>query len=108
MSSTFIWLMIICMGLVTYAERGSFILFLGNRKFPPLLERSLRFVPPAVLSALVVPAFLYREEILDISLGNYKLIAAVVAALFAWWTSNVIVTISVGMVCLWLLQYFFG
>ncbi|MFK7800160.1 MAG: AzlD domain-containing protein [Anaerolineae bacterium] len=106
MSNTFIWAMIICMGLVTYAERASFVLLLGDKKFPSWLEEALRYVPPAVLSALVVPAFLYRDQILDISLGNFRLLAGLAAALAAWWTKNVIVTISVGMICLWLLQYF--
>ena len=106
MSSTFIWAMIVCMGLVTYAERASFIIFLGDKKFPPWLEEALRYVPPAVLSALVVPAFLYRDEILSVSLDNHRLIAGVIAGLFAWWSKNVIVTILTGMFCLWLLQYF--
>ena len=107
MSNGLIWFMIICMGLVTYLERGSFVLFLGSRKFPPALERSLRLVPPAVLAALVTPAFLFREDVIDISLGNHRLLAGIVAALAAWLTKNVIVTILVGMTSLWLLQYFF-
>lgn len=108
MSNTMIWLLIICMGLVTYAERLSFIFFLGDKKFPPALEKSLRFVPPAVLSALVVPAFLYRDDVLDISLGNYRLIAGAIATLVAWRSGNVILTILAGMGSLWLLQYFGG
>ena len=108
MSNGLIWLMIICMGLVTYLERGSFVLFLGNRKFPERVERSLRLVPPAVLAALVTPAFLFRDDAIDFSLGNYRLLAGVVAALAAWWSKNVIVTILMGMATLWLLQYFSG
>lgn len=106
MSNGLIWLMIICMGLVTYLERGSFILFLGNRKFPARIEKSLRLVPPAVLAALVTPAFLFREDTIDFSLGNHRLIAGIVAALAAWWSKNVVATILVGMTSLWLLQYF--
>ena len=108
MSNSLIWLMIICMGLVTYLERGSFVLFLGQRKFPPKLEKSLRLVPPAVLAALVTPAFLFREDVIDISLGNHRLLAGIVAALAAWWSKNVVVTILVGMMSLWLMQYLSG
>lgn len=101
MSNTTIWIIIIGMGLITYLERLSFLLILGKRKMPPLLERSLRFTPPAVLSALVLPAFLYNDGVLDFSLGNIRMLAGFIAALVAWRTGNILLTIVVGMVALW-------
>lgn len=101
----YIWLMIIGMGLVTYFERVSFILLLGSRQMPVWFERLLRFVPPAVLAALVLPAVVYRDDVIDISIGNARLIAALCAALAAWFTKSILVTIIFGMSALWLVQY---
>jgi hypothetical protein len=51
-------LIIVGMGVVTYAIRLSLILLLGRLKVPPLVQRALPFVPPAVLSALIFPELL--------------------------------------------------
>ena len=40
----------------------------------------------------------------DLSLGNERLLAGVVAILVAWRTRNVIWTVGVGLVTLWVLQ----
>ena len=44
-----LWLALLLGGLLTYLLRLSFIA-LSGREFPTWLERSLRFVPPAVLT----------------------------------------------------------
>ena len=100
-----IWLIMLLTGILTYAIRLSFILFYGKKSMPPLLQQGLRFVPPAVLSAIIFPELLVREGELDLSFGNPRLLAGILAALVAWWTKNVILTIVAGMVILLLLQY---
>jgi len=99
-----LWLIIIGMGIITYAIRLSLIVLLGRVGVPVIVQRALRFVPPAVLSAIIFPELLRPGGTLDISPGNARLIAGVVAALVAWRTKNVILTIAVGMAVLWLLQ----
>ena len=99
-----LWWIILGMGLVTFAVRLSFIILCGRVSMPPLLQRALRFVPPAVLSALIFPELLRPGGTLDISPGNARLIAGVLAALVAWRTRNVMLTIAVGMAALWILQ----
>jgi branched-subunit amino acid transport protein len=101
-----IWLIMLLTGILTYAIRLSFILFYGTKSMPPRLQQGLRFVPPAVLSAIVFPELLVREGELDLSFGNPRLLAGILAALVAWRTKNVILTIVAGMVVLLLLQYF--
>ncbi|WP_242342648.1 AzlD domain-containing protein [Anaeromyxobacter terrae] len=91
-------------GLVTFAIRLSFIALLGKVELPPIVTHALRFVPPAVLSAIVFPELLVREGALDLRPGNLRLVAGVVAALVAWRTRNVVLTIAVGMAALWTLQ----
>jgi len=98
------WLIIVGMGIVTYAIRLSLIVLLGRLDVPPLVQRALRFVPPAVLSAIVFPEVLSPGGALDISFGNDRLIAGVLAAGVAWRTRNVFLSIAVGMIALWILS----
>lgn len=99
-----IWLIMLGLGVGTFLIRVSFILLLGKRDVPPLLSRSLRFIPASILSALVVPQILTRSNALQISFSNPQILAGIVAGLVAWRTKNVLFTISSGMVVLWILQ----
>ena len=104
MSTSTVWFVIIAMGLVTYALRLSFIALSGRLTMPPFVQRALRFVPAAVLSAIVVPALVFREGDLELSFGNEKLLAGLLAGIVAWYTKSIIWTIIAGMVALWTLQ----
>lgn len=97
------WLIIAGMGLVTYALRLSMIGAIGRWRVPPLLHRALRFVPPAVLSAIIFPELLAPGGALSLSAGNTRLLAGIAAAFIAWRTKNTLLTIAVGMAVLWLL-----
>ncbi len=99
-----IWIIIVLIGLITLAIRLSFILLFGIIEVPPALRRALRFVPPAVLSAIILPELLLRDGQVSLSLGNERLLAGGVAMVVAWRTKNVLLTIAVGMAALWLLR----
>lgn len=101
-----VWLTILAMGLVTYVIRLSVIGAIGRIDIPPLVQRALRFVPPAVLSAIVFPELLRPSGVLDLTPGNPRLIAGLLAIVVAWRTRNVLLTIAAGMAALWLLQAF--
>jgi branched-subunit amino acid transport protein len=108
MGSPTLWLTILAMGAVTFAVRLSLIGAFGRRELPPFLQRALRYVPPAVLSAIIAPELLRPGGTLNLSPLNPRLLAGVLAALVAWRTKNVVVTIAVGMAALWLLQAVLG
>lgn len=98
------WLVIITIGLITFAYRLSFILYADRLSISPTLRRALRFVPIAALTAIITPEVLLHSGTLDLSLNNVRLIAALVAIAIAWQTKNVLWTIAIGMSSLWLLQ----
>jgi len=99
------WLVVVVIGVGTYALRLSFIGLLGTRPMPLWARRPLRFVAPAVLAALVVPAVVLSEGSMDVTpLGNPRFLAAVVATLVAWRLKSVAGVIVVGMSLLWILQ----
>jgi len=98
------WLIIIGMGLITHAQRLVMILFSGRLVINESMREALRFAPAAVLSAIILPEMLQPAGALDMSLGNERLLAGLVAMAVAWRTKNMIWTVAVGMVVLWILQ----
>jgi branched-subunit amino acid transport protein len=100
-----IWLTLVIAGILTYLTRLSFIALLDRWRLPPVAQRALRFVPPAVLSAIIFPELFIHSGNFDISLSNFRLIAGIVAALVGWKTRNIFLTIAAGMVALYLLQW---
>lgn len=97
------WLLIIGMGVLTYAIRLSFIISADRLTIPPVIRRALRYVPPAVLTAIVVPEMLMPTGSLD--LVSPRFFAGLIAIAAAYLTRNVMWTVAVGMVSLWLLQF---
>ncbi|MFC7202617.1 AzlD domain-containing protein [Haloferax namakaokahaiae] len=105
-NGTTIWGVILVAGALTFAIRGSFIYLFGRiDEVPPLAERALKYVPPAVFAALVAPELVAPTGTIDLALGNEQLVAGIVAAIVAWYTENVLATIGVGMAVLWLLRF---
>lgn len=103
MSVPTLWLTVLGMGVLTLLIRVSMILLMGRITVPPWIHRALRFVPPAVLTAIIVPELFRPGGTWDLSLGNERLVAGIVAIVVAWRTKNVIWTVSAGMILLWLL-----
>lgn len=99
-----LWITLTVAGLITYLIRLSFIFLLGRWQPSRLVERALRFVPPAVLSAIILPEIFFQSDTVNFSPVNPRLIAGLAAALTAWLTRSMLLTIAVGMGVLVLLQ----
>jgi len=104
MTAARVWALIIGMGVITYTLRLSMIVLLGRVQLPPAVLRALRYVPAAVFSALIAPALVRPAGPLWISAANPYLLAGVLAALVAWRSQNMVLTIVLGMTALWLLR----
>ena len=87
------------MAAVTYATRVTMIALLG-KEMPPLVQRWLRYVPAAVLAALIAPAALMPHGQLE---WGTQMVAVAAGAVVAWRTRNVLATIVVGMAVFWVL-----
>ena len=99
-----IWVIMIIGGLLTFGTRLSFIFLLDRIKVPDWFRRGLRFVPMAVLSAIILPELTSPNGTLFVSWRNPQLLAGLVAILVAWKTKNVLLTIFSGMVALVVFQ----
>lgn len=110
MPSSALWATVAAAGVGTYLIRLSFLaLFERYETVPPRLRRALRYVPAAVLAALVVPAVvLAGGETTGTTLAPLKSLAGVFAALIAWRTGSVLWTIVSGMVALVALETLAG
>ena len=102
-----LWLVIVLMGAGTYAIRLSMLVFVRPERLPTTARDALEFVMPAVLVAIMLPAVLYTgdDASFDLSVGNERLLAAMIAGATAWLAKNVWLTVGVGMAALWLLQW---
>lgn len=97
-----LWGLMLAMGAVTLALRASFLLLQERLPLPAWAERYQRLVPAAVLAALVAPALLAGGEVAPHA--DPRFWAGLVAALAAWRTRSVPLTLGVGMATLWALR----
>lgn len=95
-------------GLVTFLIRLSFIA--GGRHLPvgPGFSLLLRYVPPAVLGALIAPEIFPGGVELAAVPGNPRWWAMLAALAVAAATRSVLATIAAGMLALWGLQFAFA
>jgi branched-subunit amino acid transport protein len=100
-----IWLVFITLGILTFLTRLSFIALLDKWQAPPLFQRALRYVPVAVLTAIILPELVMHDGTFIASPLNPRLIAGILAIFVAWKTKNTVLTILIGMLAFWLLQY---
>ena len=102
-SGPVVWGLIVVIGVLTFLIRLSFIGLFGYLdEIPPQLADALRFVPAAVLAALVLPSFLTAATH---GIAIDKLAAGLVASGVAWRTEDVLMTIGAGMGMLWLVRF---
>jgi len=99
-----LWLTIMVAGAVTFATRLSFIAAHGRVEMPIWFTRGLAFVPVVVLTAIIFPEIAAHDNTVDLSLGNARLFAGIIAMVVAWRTKNTWLTIAVGMVALFVWQ----
>jgi len=104
MNDASIWIMILTLGLGTYLIRFSFLGILGGRKLPEWLIRHLRYVPVAVLPALVAPLVVWPEATAG-TLDPARTVAALAALLIVAWFRSTLGAIFGGMAALYLMQF---
>ena len=89
--------MIAGMMVVTFGIRYFLFAFADRIRMAPWIESSLKFIPPAVLIAITVPAVLLPRGQWHLSLSNPYLIAAAVTTAAGIVTKNLLATVAVGL-----------
>lgn len=91
-----LWI-ILGMAVVTYATRASLLLAGGRVQLPPRLHQALRYLPVALLTAIIAPELLVRNDALAVTWRNDYLWAGIVCIVVAWRTKNVLWTVLTGL-----------
>jgi len=92
------FLLITGMTLVTFGIRYCMFALSGRIRLSQSFLNALRYVPPVVLTAIVVPAVLMPSgESLELGLANARLVGAIAAFTTGWFTRNLLLTIVIGM-----------
>jgi branched-subunit amino acid transport protein len=90
-------LLIAGMAVVTFLVRYPLIALSGRLQLSPRLLQALNYVPPAVLTAIVVPMVLVNDGDVWVSGANPRLVGAIAALSVGLWRKNLLLTIVVGM-----------
>lgn len=98
--------LIIGMTVVTFSIRYVLLPFSGRIQFSDRTRRALQYVPPAVLTAIIVPAVLMPNgSAINLSLDNAYLAGALATAVIGKLSKNLLITIAGGMAIFALWQW---
>ena len=99
-----IWFLIIGSGLITFAMRFVFLTPAMPRQLPDWAEAAMRLVPVAVLSTIIISEVFISDGTLAPIENNPRIMAAMLAAIIAFWTKSVLLTLAGGLCCLYVLS----
>lgn len=100
MDSFEFWL-VVGMALVTFGVRYPFLGFAKHFELAPSIRQVLRYIPPAVLAAIVFPAVFAPGGAVNLDYTNEFLAGGIVALLVSWMSQNLLLTILAGMGAVW-------
>ena len=99
-------ILILVMALVTYLPRIIPLLILTRIHLPAPVLEWLKYLPVAILSALLAPALLMPANTWDLSLSNSFLLAALPTFLVARLSRSLMLTVFAGMFFLMIMGLF--
>ncbi|HMV40241.1 MAG TPA: AzlD domain-containing protein [Accumulibacter sp.] len=91
-----VWL-IAGMAAVTFGIRYLLFALAERIRLAPWIMESLKFIPPAVLTAITLPAVLLPKGEWFVSLANPYLLAALLTLAAGVLTRNLLATIAIGL-----------
>lgn len=102
-------ILVLGMMVVTFSIRYILLAFSGRFVLPKTVENALNYVPPAVLTAIIVPAVLIQEDQWNLSIHNAYLAAAISAVIagFLFPEKVLAASITTGLVVFAIFRIFF-
>ncbi len=96
---------ILGMFVVTFSVR--FVLYARAHKvvLPVFVEHALRFVPVAVLTAIIMPMILMPDSTITLNWQNPWLLGSLMALIVGLWRQQPLLTILVGVFVFFLSKY---
>ena len=107
MDQTIIFLTILGMLGVTYLPRVVPIWVLSSKSLPPVVVAWLRYVPVAVLAAMLLPALVMQDNQTNLGIKNLFLWATLPTLFVAWKTRSFFGAVLTGMGVVAVTRYVF-
>lgn len=85
------------MAVVTFLVRWPVLALVSRIPLPPIVLEGMKFIPSAVLAAILAPAMFLPDGTLDLRPTNAYWVAGLASALIGWYSRNLLTTIVVGM-----------
>lgn len=96
-----ILVLILGIGMVTYISRALPIIALSNKKLNKNIEIWMKYVPPAIFAALILPDIFTYNNSLDFV--NPKILSSVIVFFIAYKTRSLSLSIIFGVISISLL-----
>lgn len=91
------FLLLLGMMAATFSVRYASFVLVGRAKMPDTVFNALRYVPIAVLSAIIMPMMVLTEGRLDLRIDNAYLVAGLFSIGITLWKKNLLLTIVAGI-----------
>jgi branched-subunit amino acid transport protein len=108
MDQTIVFLTLIGMNVVTYVPRLLPVWALASKSLPKVVVDWLRYVPVAVLAAMLLPSLLVNQGHIDLNPSNLFLWAAIPTLVVAWKRRSLFGSVVVGMLVVALARLVLG
>ena len=105
MTASEVW-MVLGMMAVTFGIRYFLFALADRMRMAAWIEASLKFIPPAVLTAITLPAVLLPRGDWQLSFSNPYLVSAAAAVAAGVVTRNLMATIAIGLASFFILRLF--
>jgi branched-subunit amino acid transport protein len=105
MDQTTMLLTIFGMAAVTYLPRLLPLWLFTSKPLPRLMITWLRYVPVAILAAMLFPALLVTDRGIELGVHNVYLWASVPTLIVAWRTRSLFGSVMVGMAIVALVRW---
>lgn len=99
------WWVVIGIGVLTYINRASVLVFFQSLSKNTKFMEALDYIPVAIFPALVMPMVFFHEGQNAWLLGKEQLVALILSSIFFYKVKNILLTILFGLGLLYVLSY---
>jgi branched-subunit amino acid transport protein len=100
--SLWVWLLVVCAGLATLAERACFSMLPAAWRVPQRVQDWLEDALVAVFAALFAPGLLEHSGTMLPTFSGSRMLAVVVGGYVAWHTRQLWLALLLGVAVFWL------
>lgn len=102
-SSSYFFIAVVLMSIVTFSIRGSIIFFSSRFTINERSKELFSFIPAALLPALVSPLVFFHKGQWDLILGKERSLVLVASIFFWLYSRSMLATILFGLASLYLI-----